>query len=238
VIVESSISAGVGLLALGAWYGTPLAMRAREQAALAALCRGSLVLSFDDGPAPTMTPRVLRLLEQHGAHATFFLLGRRAEQHPDLVRAVVDAGHEVGSHSQTHAHALRSAPWTAARDATRGASTVERLVGARLPFRPPYGKATLGTRLAIAPRPVGWWTIDSGDTFDPLPDPGQAARALVAAGGGVVLLHDHDREELPDAELRRAFALDVIARLLEAADATGLAVRRLCDLDEPLEDAA
>src|SRR5688572_10324897 len=58
-----------------------------------------IAFTFDDGPDPETTPRVLDLLARHGAHATFFVVGRRAEQHPELVRRLVEEGHAIGSHS-------------------------------------------------------------------------------------------------------------------------------------------
>lgn len=57
-----------------------------------------VALTFDDGPAPDHTPQVLEMLARHEAHATFFLIGDRAATHPDLVRRIRSAGHEVGNH--------------------------------------------------------------------------------------------------------------------------------------------
>jgi peptidoglycan-N-acetylglucosamine deacetylase len=55
-------------------------------------------LTFDDGPGPESTPRLLEVLERHRAKATFFLVGERVQAHPDLVRAIIDAGHEIANH--------------------------------------------------------------------------------------------------------------------------------------------
>jgi cellulose synthase/poly-beta-1,6-N-acetylglucosamine synthase-like glycosyltransferase/peptidoglycan/xylan/chitin deacetylase (PgdA/CDA1 family) len=63
----------------------------------------TLALTFDDGPDPTWTPRILDVLREHGVHATFFVVGTAAIDHPDLVRRVLDEGHEVGLHTLTHA---------------------------------------------------------------------------------------------------------------------------------------
>lgn len=59
-------------------------------------------LTIDDGPDPEDTPRLLDLLDAHGAKATFFVIGRKARQHPDLIREMVRRGHEIGNHTQTH----------------------------------------------------------------------------------------------------------------------------------------
>ncbi|MBM3662325.1 MAG: polysaccharide deacetylase family protein [Actinobacteria bacterium] len=59
-------------------------------------------LTFDDGPDPLFTPRVLDALREAGARATFFMMGTMLERHPDLGRRVVDEGHEVGNHTWSH----------------------------------------------------------------------------------------------------------------------------------------
>jgi peptidoglycan/xylan/chitin deacetylase (PgdA/CDA1 family) len=61
-------------------------------------------LTFDDGPDPEHTPHVLDLLGEHGAHASFFLIGQRIERHPDLVARIVAEGHLIGNHSYSHPH--------------------------------------------------------------------------------------------------------------------------------------
>src|SRR5262245_36881891 len=64
---------------------------------------GRIALTFDDGPDPEVTPRILELLAAHGQRATFFVIGRRAEAEPALVRAIAEQGHAIGNHSSTHA---------------------------------------------------------------------------------------------------------------------------------------
>src|SRR5699024_8130659 len=64
--------------------------------------RSSVYLTFDDGPTPGVTEWVLDTLAGYGVRATFFCLGKNAEQHPELYRAIVDAGHRVGNHSYSH----------------------------------------------------------------------------------------------------------------------------------------
>jgi peptidoglycan/xylan/chitin deacetylase (PgdA/CDA1 family) len=197
----------------------------REIAALRAQCRRArtLALTYDDGPGPDLTPRLLELLERHGAHATFFALGMRARAAPELLDRVAAAGHEIGCHTMVHRNAWKTGPRPALADIRDGYAALAPWVAADGRFRPPHGKQTLLTRRALRRRhaPVAWWTIDSGDTFAALPDPDHAVRALRADGGGVVLLHDHS--EGRPAE-RQEFVLDVTERLLRAAAADGLAV--------------
>jgi len=94
-------------------------------------------------------------------------------------------------------------------------------------FRPPYGKMTLPTFLAIRRRgaPIWWWTIVSGDTSNVLPKPREAADELVRQGGGVVLMHDLDR-----TKERNDFVLETTATLLDVAKRESFQIKRLSEL--------
>ena len=69
-----------------------------------AMARREIALTLDDGPDPDVTPRVLDLLDRHGVKATFFCIGRKAQQYPDLCREIVARGHGVENHTQRHRH--------------------------------------------------------------------------------------------------------------------------------------
>jgi len=228
LIAGATVAAGAAVVAGEA---LTYAAKRREIAALRARCRqaGVLSLTFDDGPGPELTPRLLELLERHGAHATFFALGRRAQVAPEILDQVAAAGHEIGCHTLAHRNAWKSTPWAALADIAGGYAALAPWVAANGGFRPPNGKQTLLTRRALRRRsaPVAWWTVDSGDTFGELPSPDHAVERVRADGGGVVLLHDHS--EARPAE-RLDFVLDVTERLLVAARADGLAVRPLREL--------
>lgn len=68
----------------------------------AAITRRQIALTFDDGPDPVVTPQILDILENHQAKATFFCIGYRAEQHPELIKRIVTQGHQVENHSYSH----------------------------------------------------------------------------------------------------------------------------------------
>jgi peptidoglycan/xylan/chitin deacetylase (PgdA/CDA1 family) len=102
-------------------------------------------LTFDDGPDPVFTPVLLDILKKHNAHATFFMIGRAAERHPDLVKKVAEAGNAIGIHSWDHP----SFPSITSRERRRQILACSRAVapyGCRL-FRPPYAHQTLMSRL-------------------------------------------------------------------------------------------
>jgi peptidoglycan/xylan/chitin deacetylase (PgdA/CDA1 family) len=186
------------------------------------------VLTYDDGPGPVLTPQLLDLLAAHDARATFFPLGRRAEAAPEVLDRVQRTGHEIGCHGYAHRNAWKSSPRAAVEDVEAGYAALAPWVVADGVFRPPYGKLVGPTWLALRRRgaPLGWWTVDSGDTTHAdLPDPDAVARSVAEAGGGVVLLHDHDRE--PEWAGREAYVLEVTRALLRAAAQNGL---RTCAL--------
>src|SRR5687768_11593934 len=97
-----------------------------------------VALSFDDGPHPAHTPRVLEMLERSGATATFFLIGERAEAHPALVRRIKAEGHEVGNHyiSRTHTYRHSDAEFVVYLDRSERAAGI---TGPPKLFRPPGG---------------------------------------------------------------------------------------------------
>jgi peptidoglycan/xylan/chitin deacetylase (PgdA/CDA1 family) len=118
-------------------------------------------LTIDDGPDPQDTPRILELLAAHEARATFFMIGRNAERYPELIKAVVAAGHEVAHH--THTHPVGSfwcaSPWRVARELDE-ALEVLRANGVRpARFRAPVGIKNLWLASALRARGltyVGW----------------------------------------------------------------------------------
>src|SRR5881397_2162197 len=91
--------------------------------------RRRVALTFDDGPDPEATPRLLRLLAARDVRATFFLIGERAARHPDIVRALVADGHEVGNHTWHHRNAWFLSPRATAEEILGGAHILADLTG-------------------------------------------------------------------------------------------------------------
>jgi peptidoglycan-N-acetylglucosamine deacetylase len=152
-----------------------------------------VALTFDDGPS-SYTPRVLRLLRRAHVRATFFVIGTRAAERPDLVRAESLLG-AVGNHTWTHPRLVSLERRVVIRQLLRTQAAIVRATGGVRPllFRPPYGVGTPAETAAVhALRLVDVrWSLDSLDSR-----PGATADAVareVAAGlrpGAIVLLHD------------------------------------------------
>jgi len=204
-------------------------LRRRQERALKRCCVAtrSLVLSYDDGPAASLTPALLDLLASYGAKCTFFLLGKRAVEHPEVVDRLVAEGHELGCHGNQHVNAWEVSPSEAVRDLDEGYAAMARWMPPNATFRPPYGKLSVPTWLALRRRGarVGWWTVDSGDTWERMPSATEPVEAVRKAGGGVVLLHDFER-----VTERWGQVLEMTEALLKAARAEGWAVRQMRDV--------
>ena len=185
---------------------------------------GTIALTFDDGPDPTFTPRVLDELERLDALATFFLVGERAAAHPALVQRIVAAGHRVGSHSHSHLEP-GARGWRVAVDFVRGRHEVERAAGRRVRlFRPPKGYVSAREQWAmVAARVDPWlWTIDTED-WQPGATSGQVVAAVDAlAPGDVVLLHDAICGPLAPEALDRSATVSAIDGIVAVARARGL----------------
>jgi peptidoglycan/xylan/chitin deacetylase (PgdA/CDA1 family) len=192
--------------------------------------RPDVALTFDDGPDPRSTPAVLDVLAEHGAVATFFLVGRRAAQHPGIVSRILQEGHAVASHSWSHPDPAgqRFAPLL--REYRRGRQAVEAAAGVpvRL-FRPPMGD--VGPPSATAAVLAGvrsWlWTRDPRD-WVPGCTTGEILDAVsVLHPGDVVLLHDGCELPLSEAALDRSATLAAVPVLIRRARAAGLDLVRL-----------
>lgn len=180
----------------------------------------SIALTFDDGPDPETTPVVLSVLREHRVPATFFLIGQKAAQHPDLVRRIVSEGHAIGNHSDSHS---RRIGFFSTRhlhdDLARCNLTLEKITGSAVRlFRPPFGVtnpryARVLTSLDMIS--VGW-SLRSYDTV--AADDNVLLRRLKKKlrGGQIVLLHDTVR-----------VTAEVLPAFLAYCKARGLAFTKL-----------
>jgi peptidoglycan/xylan/chitin deacetylase (PgdA/CDA1 family) len=199
----------------------------------AAARRGEVAITFDDGPDPEVTPRVLDLLDAHGAKASFFCVGERAAAAPGLAREIVRRGHSVENHSLRHSTGFGwYGPWRLARE-LEGA---QRALADATGVAPRFFRAPFGTRnplldpvLARLDLDLVSWTRRGYDTVDA--DPGRVLGRLVdrLQPGDVLLLHDgvtvRERRGEPTV-------LAVLPRLLGRLAERGLSavtLRAACD---------
>ncbi|WHP18726.1 polysaccharide deacetylase family protein [Cellulomonas sp. ES6] len=185
-----------------------------------------VALTFDDGPDPHHTPRLLDVLGERGAHATFFVLSEAAEQHPDLVRRIVAEGHELALHSRDHRRRLAQVPYEESmRVVAESRAVVEQIAGRPIHlFRPPYGSHTVRQRRGWARQGlrVVLWSSSVEDWYHGEQD--EMVRRAYASlhPGALVLMHDtradpetaSDPSELPRHD--RAAVLDALLRRIAA----------------------
>lgn len=178
-----------------------------------------IYLSFDDGPHPDITPKVLDILNQYHARASFFCVGANVQRFPDVYRKIIDAGHAVGNHTYHHLNGWRTKDKKYMDDIALAAKYID----SRL-FRPPYGRLGLFQRKLLA-KPaydmkVVMWSVLSGD-FDPTISPEQCLdHVLLNTGSGdIVVFHDSEK-----AANRMLFALP---RVLEYFSEKGFRFERL-----------
>lgn len=150
-------------------------------------------LTFDDGPDPHQTPAVLDQLATHQARATFFMLVNRAREHPELVEAVVAAGHEVALHGLTHRRLTQGSTAQALAEIAQGHRELSALSGQQIRFfRPPYGAQTLSIWRGVrrAGLQVVLWGPSLWDWKQASPED-RSRKALQGFGAGaIVLAHD------------------------------------------------
>lgn len=164
-------------------------------------------LTFDDGPDPEWTPRVLDVLEQADAKTTFFAIGQQAQRAPDLMRRIHAAGHAVGNHTFSHRHPWFMSQRTARAQVRDGANALSDVLGVAPRFyRPPHGRqrACMSDEAQRCGEQVVLWDISAVD-WGPLGAhaDGIAKRLDAVKGGDVVLMHDgRNQHNRPDQLLQ------------------------------------
>jgi len=178
--------------------------------------RSAMALTFDDGPNPSITPRLLELLARHGARATFFVVGRFARACPELVREIAARGHVIGNHTETHPNLALLSGSRIQEELTRCQDSVAAALAGRDEkrpewMRPPWGfrgPQLFGAVRRAGLRGVVMWSFGC---YDWRPQPAErlinrlrritvpkeeglskAGHNGRSGGGEVVLLHDGD----------------------------------------------
>jgi peptidoglycan/xylan/chitin deacetylase (PgdA/CDA1 family) len=195
--MRNAIIAGLGVAGVATWAGFQCYWPTSQVwgRTFVGLAPGSpaLALTYDDGPNDPWTPRLLELLERHSVKATFFVLGRFVVQKPEIARAIVHAGHEVGIHTWDHPNLIFATPSATRSQIERTQSIIFDTTGYHCTLmRPPFGARTPLTVRAI--RSLGltpvMWNVTCYDWKS------ISAKKIVAhaerqmRGGDVILLHD------------------------------------------------
>ncbi len=168
-----------------------------------------VVLTFDDGPWPENTPRVLEALANHCTKAIFFPIGKHASYYPEILRKVAEAGHTIGSHTWSHVDLSKKGMTVedAKAEIEKGVSAVKAAVGGPTAafFRFPALRHPPEIVTYMGERNIGIWSTDM-DSFDfTMRTPERVIKAVMTKlekhGKGIVLMHDfqrHTSEAVPE----------------------------------------
>jgi peptidoglycan-N-acetylglucosamine deacetylase len=189
-----------------------------------------LYLTFDDGPNPVATERIIRVLERERVPATFFMVGLHAERFPDLARRVAAGGFGIGNHTYTHRRLALAGPGRTAYEIEFAHDAIERACG-RSPtcFRAPHGYRNPFVRRTTARygyRVFGW-TLGVWDTSRPGAEEIRWRVRQYIRPGTVLLLHDGDGYD-PTGD--RSQTAEALPGILDDCRATGYELRSLDDL--------
>jgi peptidoglycan/xylan/chitin deacetylase (PgdA/CDA1 family) len=183
-------------------FGRPIASLPRSARAVA--------LTFDDGPNPVATPRILDALAARGVKATFFVLGRHADRWPELVKRMADEGHVLGNHGYFHRKLHVRGPGYVRRDLTMGVESIERAASIRPRlFRAPHGfRNPWVTPIAasLGERTVGW-SLGVWDSAKPGVDKIVERTLGGSRPGSILLLHDGDGYDIDGDRTQTAAAV-------------------------------
>ena len=187
-----------------------------------------VALTFDDGPHPEYTPQILDILDKYGVKATFFVVGENAEAYPEIVRRIIDSGHEIGNHTWSHKQMNSLSKEQIQKEITKTQDFLKESFNySPVLFRPPGGgEYTFAkeTAEALGCKYVLWaWRTDSKDWA--CPDAGTISQTVLSTvtEGDIVLLHDYvgGKSSTPQAVaqiiprlLAQGYSLDTVSGLL------------------------
>lgn len=220
----AAVAAAVGITAYGAAHpGAQLFGKT--------ICRTNsprkLAITFDDGPNPAITPKLLDLLDRYHARATFFVIGRFVRECPELVKETIARGHAVGNHTELHPNLFRLGPMKIRVELRLCHAAICHAIGAPPKwFRPPYGFRN--PWVIPAARELGcqtvMWTVIPGDwkekpldwlisRMQPIAQHAQQSLAkssnpAASTTGDVLCLHDGSRQQLNGDRTRTLAALE------------------------------
>lgn len=153
-----------------------------------------IALTFDDGPHPVYTPKILDILNEYGIKATFFIIGQNAEYYPDVLRRIEAEGHEIGNHTYYHRHLNGLSPERIKSDITLCGKAIYDICGYPTTlFRPPEGVLPDSIRgyAEAEDYKVILWSVDTHDwTHRPAAEIFTVVKSKITSGD-IILMHDY-----------------------------------------------
>lgn len=191
-------------------------------------------LTFDDGPDPIYTPLLLELLRKHQVKATFFVLGQKAESHPELITRIHQEGHLIGIHHYSHTANWLLTPFQIRKRINHTANIVEQIIGERpIYYRPPWGLVTAADfllykhyRLVLWSLMVGDWTVKKRKRT--------VGDKLISGvkNGSIIVLHDSG-ETFGAKKDAPMYMMEALQIFLKESKTKGYTCVRMDDLLDP-----
>ena len=165
-----------------------------------------IALTFDDGPSRQNLEEILAVLDEYHAKGTFFVLGCKAEELPEQIKLIADAGHEIANHTYSHAYISKLSEKNLQEEVKKTEDILQKITGVRPRlFRPPGGYISSAS-LAVT-KEMGYenvmWSLDTRDWSFPSPDKVISCVKKSAKSGDIILFHDLENKKLPTAQILR-----------------------------------
>lgn len=154
--------------------------------------QGYIYITFDDGPHPENTPKILDVLDKYDSKATFFMLGHEMEKYPEIVKDVISRGHTLGYHSYDHS-SMKAISASAIFQDLNYAKVLSKKFNYNIKiYRPPYGDLSIAGIIWIIFNnwKIIMWSKDSRDSFDSKDDVVANVSTNKLSGGEILLFHD------------------------------------------------
>jgi peptidoglycan/xylan/chitin deacetylase (PgdA/CDA1 family) len=192
-----------------------------------------VAMTFDDGPHPQNTPRLLDMLRARNIKATFYVIGRSVDNYPQIVRRIVAEGHEIGNHTYTHRNLTKLGDSEVRNELVRTRDAIAKASGVQpRTMRPPYG-ALLQRQRGLIHEDFGYptvlWSVDPRDWQRPGPSVVTSRILTNSHNGAIILAHDlHSPtvDAMPstlDGLLRKGFRFVTVSQMIAMSEAASLA---------------
>ena len=182
---------GVSGIIFGIGKGNEQREVAKNEVNIDYVIKPKVALTFDDGPHPEYTPKLLDALKERGVKATFFLIGKNAKVHPEIVKRIADEGHVIGNHTMNHVEITKMADADAFLELDENRKLLEGITGMPVEYmRPPFGAWQKSLENKVNALPVLWsvdpldWTTENTD---------EVVRRVIeeVEEDDIILLHDY-----------------------------------------------
>jgi peptidoglycan-N-acetylglucosamine deacetylase len=191
-----------------------------------------IAFTFDDGPDPLYTPIILDLLKKNGVQATFFVVGSKAQKHPELIQRMNQEGHLIGIHNYVHQSNWFMSPWKVSKGIEDTANIIGNITGVRpIFYRPPWGMLNLFDFVKRSKYQIILWSIMAQDWRTSGGAEKIKNRLSGIKGGDIILLHDSG--DTKGAEIDAPWnTINALGEVLKSVKSKGYTCVRVDELDE------